>query len=139
MPRFMMFMLPNIPADEYAEGPDVEAVEEMSRYNQDMLDAGVMLAGDGLLPAEQGRRVSVVDGRKTVTDGPFTEAKEVVGGYWIIQAKDLDEATEWATRCPIGPGPSIEVRQIWDVEDMPADVREAATLSHEPPEQTSAS
>ncbi|WP_241004242.1 YciI family protein [Conexibacter sp. SYSU D00693] len=135
MARFMLFMLPNISPEAYAEGPDVEAVEAMARYNQELLDAGVMLAGDGLHPAQDGRRVSLRDGAPVVTDGPFTEAKEVVGGYWIIQARDLDEATDWARRCPMGEG-TIEVRQIFDPEDYSEAVQEAARLSHTPPDQT---
>ena len=132
MARFMLFMLPNITPEDYASGPDLEAVEAMNAYNQEMIDAGVYLAADGLHPAESGRRVSVVGGEKVVTDGPFTEAKEVIGGYWIIQAKGLAEATEWARRCPIGEGPSIEVREIWDIADMPDEIRDAATLENEP-------
>ena len=138
MARFMLFMLPGIAPEEYAEGPSLEAVEAMNRFNQEMVDAGVLLAADGLHPAERGRRVSVQDGRTVVTDGPFTEAKEVVGGYWIIQAKDLDEATEWARKVPLGPGPQVEVREIWEVSDMSEEIQEAATLSAIPPEQTSA-
>ena len=138
MPRFMLFMLPNISADEYAEGPDVEAAEAMGRFNQELVDAGVLLAADGLTPPEQGRRISVVDGEKVVTDGPFAEAKEVVGGYWIVQAKDLDEATAWASRVPIGPGPSVEVRRIFEMEDFEEEVWEASKPSETPPEQTTA-
>ncbi len=139
MPRFMLFMLPGISPEEYAEGPTVEAVEAMSRFNQEILDAGVLLAADGLHPAERGRRVSVdAAGAKVVTDGPFAEAKEVVGGYWIIQAKDLDEATAWAQKVPLGPGPQVEVREIWELADMPEDVQEAGRLSDVPPGQTTA-
>ncbi len=139
MPRFMLFMLPGITPEEYAEGPGVEAVEAMNRFNQEILDAGVLLAADGLHPAERGRRVRVGDdGRTVVTDGPFAEAKGVVGGYWIIQAKDLDEATAWAQKVPLGPGPQVEVREIWEITDMPEDVQEAGRLSDEPPAQTRA-
>ena len=138
MPRFMLFMLPNITPEEYADGPDLEGVEEMNRFNQELVDAGVLLAADGLHPAERGRRVRVEAGEKIVTDGPFTEAKEVIGGYWIIQARDLDEATQWATRVPIGPGPQVEVREIWEVTDMPEEIQQAAQLSEEPPAQTRA-
>jgi hypothetical protein len=138
VPRFMLFMLPNISPDAYAEGPALEAVEAMNTFNQEMVDAGVLLAADGLHPAERGRRVRVEDGRKLVTDGPFAEAKEVIGGYWIIQARDLDEATAWAERAPIGPGPQIEVREIWEITDMPEEIQEAAHLSETPPAQTAA-
>ena len=138
MPRFMLFMLPGIAPEEYAEGPTLEAVEAMNRFNQDMTDAGVLLAADGLHPAERGRRVRVEAGEKVVSDGPFTDAEEVVGGYWIIRASDLDEATEWAKRAPIGSGPQIEVRELWEVTDMPEEIQEAAQLSETPPAQTSA-
>lgn len=136
MPRFMLFMLPGIQPEEYAEGPSLEDVEAMNRFNQDLVDAGVLLAADGLHPPERGRRVRVDDGRKVVTDGPFSEAKEVVGGYWIIQAKDLDEATAWAERVPLGPGPQVEVREIWEIADMSEAIQEAARLSETPPDQT---
>jgi hypothetical protein len=139
MPRFMLFMLPGITPEEYAEGPDLEAVEAMNRFNQDLVDAGVLLAADGLHPPERGRRVRSEGGQTVVTDGPFSEAKEVVGGYWIIQARDLDEATEWAKRVPLGPGPQVEVREMWEVTDMSEEIQEAAKLSETPPEQTSAS
>ncbi|MBV9818960.1 MAG: YciI family protein [Solirubrobacterales bacterium] len=139
MPRFMLFMLPGITPQEYAEGPTVEAVEAMSRFNQQLTDAGVLLALDGLHPPERGRRIRVDGGEKVVTDGPFAEAKEVVGGYWIIQARDLDEATEWAKRVPLGPGPQVEVREIWEMADMPEAVQDAGRLSKAPPAQTTTS
>ena len=96
MARFMLFIYPGITAEEYAAGPQLEGVEEMMRYNDELSKAGALLAGDGLHP-----EVSRV-GRGGVTDGPFSEAKELVGGYWIIQAKDRAEAVEWASRCPLG-------------------------------------
>ena len=138
MPRFMLLMLPGITPEEYAEGPSLEAVEAMNRFNQEMVDAGVLLAADGLHPAERGLRVRLEGGEKVVVDGPFAEAKEVVGGYWIIQAKDLEEAKAWALKVPLGPGPQVELREIWEVTDMPEDVQEAARLSETPPEQTRA-
>ena len=132
MARFMLFMYPNITDDEYAEGPSVEAVEAMTAYNEALTQAGALLAADGL--HGEASRVS----SSGVTDGPFSEAKELVGGYWIIQAKDREEAVEWAKRCPLGPGPFIEVRQIWELTDFPDDIQDAAQLSAEPPHQTSA-
>lgn len=138
MPRFMMFMLPGIAPEEYAEGPTVEAVKAMNRFNQELTDSGALLAADGLHPQEAGRRVRVENGETIVTHGPFTEAEEVIGGYWIIQAKDLDEATAWARRVPLGPGPQVEVREIWEVTDMDEDVQAAARLSEEPRDQTKA-
>ena len=97
MARFMLFIHPGITEEEYAAGPQLEDVEAMMRYNEELSKAGALLAGDGLLP-----EVTRV-GREGVIDGPFSEAKELVGGYWIIQAKDRAEAVEWASRCPLGP------------------------------------
>jgi len=122
--RFMMFMLPNIPA----EGdwmPSAEAVAEMTKYNEELQKAGVLLALDGLHAQAEGVRVSFAGGKKTVTDGPFTEAKEMIGGYWIIEAKSKEAAVEWASRCP-GDNCTIEVRQVFDLEEFPPDVRAAA-------------
>ena len=132
MPRFMMFMYPSISTEEYQEGPSLEDVEAMNRYNEELTKAGALLAADGLHP--EAARVS----SSGVTDGPFSEAKELVGGYWIIQAKDREEAVEWAKRCPMGDGPFIEVRQIFELSDFPEDIQAAAELSVEPPHQTSA-
>src|SRR3954464_7578786 len=132
MARFMLFMYPNITDDEYAEGPSVEAVEAMTAYNEALTQAGALLAADGL--HGEASRVS----SSGVTDGPFSEAKELVGGYWIIQAKDREEAVEWARRCPMGDGPFIEVRQIYELSEFPEDIQAAADLSSPPPHQTSA-
>jgi hypothetical protein len=132
MPRFIMFMYPGISTEEYEGGPSLEAVEAMDRYNHELAAAGALLAADGLRP--EAARVTH-DG---VTDGPFSEAKELVGGYWIIQAKDRDEAVEWARRVPLGPGPFVEVREIWEVTDMPEELQNAVTIDT-PPEQTQAS
>ena len=120
--RFMMFMYPQI--DESDWNPSAEAVETMSRYNQELRKAGMLLALDGLRPPSDGASV-VFEGREArVVDGPFAEAKEVVGGYWIIQARSTEEAVEWAKRCP-GENCRIEVRPIFEMEDFPPDVREA--------------
>ena len=138
MPRFMLLMHPNIDEAEYAEGPDAEAVEPMMKFNQQLADAGGLLALDGLAPPSEGARVEVKGGQVTVTDGPFAEAKEVVGGYWIIQARDRAEAVEWAKRVPLGEGPWVEVRKIFDDEDFSEEVR-AVVAAHpvaDPPEQT---
>jgi hypothetical protein len=136
MPRFMLFMYPGLSESEYAAGPDLETVEAMSRYNEELTKAGALLALDGLRP--EASQVSVVGGKKVVTDGPFSEAREMVGGYWIIQAKDREEAVEWALRVPLGEGPSVEIRQMYEMSDFPEDVAAAAELSADPPHQTSA-
>jgi hypothetical protein len=138
MPRFMMFMIPNIPDEEYEKGPSADDVAEMMKFNEALTQAGVLLALDGLHAPSKGARITVKDGKKTVTDGPFTEAKELVGGYWLIDVKSKEEAVEWATRCPLEGDSIIEVRQVAEMSDYPEDVQEAAQLSQEPPHQTQA-
>ena len=134
--RFMMFMYPGITEEQWE--PDAEAVGAMTRYNEELTKAGVLLALDGLQPPSKGARVRFAGGTPSVTDGPFAEAKELVGGYWVIQTKSKEEAVEWARRCPAGPNDMIEVRQVFEMSDFPEDVQAAAELSQEPPEQTSA-
>src|SRR5215212_5676418 len=140
MARFILFMKPDIDESQYTEGPSAEAAEAMSAFNQQLSDAGVLLALDGLHPTSRGARVSFSGGRPTVTDGPFAESKELIGGYWIIQARDRDEAVEWAKRTPNVQGDEfeIEVRQIYEMSDHPEAVQAATELSELPPEQTSA-
>jgi hypothetical protein len=123
--RFMMIMIPNIP-DEADWTPNAEAVAAMRRYNDELTKAGVLLGLDGLHPAAKGARVGFSGGTATVTDGPFTEAKELIGGYWLIQAKSKEEAVEWASRCPAADGDVIEVRQVFEMSDFPPEVQEAA-------------
>jgi hypothetical protein len=122
--RFMMFMYPGIEEEDWE--PTAELVGEMTRYNEELRKAGMLLGLDGLHPPGDGASVSFDrGGEATVTDGPFTEAKEVVGGYWLIQARSIEEAVEWASRCP-GQNCRIEVRRVQELEDFPDDVREAA-------------
>jgi hypothetical protein len=121
-------------AGESDPGPTLERVQAMNAYNEELNRAGALLALDGLLP--RATRVSFKPGeRPSVTDGPFTEAKELVGGYWIIQARSKEEAVEWALRAPIGDG-TIEVRRIGEAGDYSAEVAEARKLSSLPPDQT---
>ena len=134
--RFMLLMIPNIPEDDWK--PSADDVSAMMAYNEQLTKAGVLLALDGLHPSAKGARVTSSGGRKTVTDGPFTEAKELIGGYWIIQASSKEEAVEWAKRCPMDDGNVIEVRRIAELEDFPEDVQAVGQLSEEPPNQTSA-
>lgn len=125
--RFIMFMYPEI--DELDWEPSVEAVEAMSRYNEELRKAGMLLALDGLRPPSDGGTVRFDrEGEATVTDGPFSEAKEVVGGYWLIQARSKEEALEWASRCP-ARGCSIEVRRVAEMEDFPQDVQDAVAAN----------
>jgi hypothetical protein len=125
--RFMMLMIPK-GYETAAPGtmPDPGAVAVMEKYNESLQKAGVLLALDGLHPPSMGVRVSFEGGKATVTDGPFAEAKEVVGGYWMIQVKSKEEAIEWARRCPASPNEVIEVRQVMEFADFPADVQEVA-------------
>ena len=138
MPRFMMLIYPNITEEQYEEGVSAEDAGAMQKFNEALTQAGVLLALDGLHPASKGARVGVKGGKKTVTDGPFTEAKELVGGYWLIDVKSKEEAVEWASRAPIDEGDVIEVRQVFEMSDFDQDVQDAAQLSQEPPEQTQA-
>ena len=125
--RFMMMMIPKeyeTAAPHYV--PDAKAVAKMMENNKSLQKAGVLLALDGLLPPSTGARVSYTDGKATVTDGPFAEAKEAIGGYWIIQVRSREEAIEWAKRVPASNNGIIEVRQIQEMADFPEDVRKAA-------------
>lgn len=126
--RFMMLMYPQI--DEADWGPEPEAVKTMMDYNRELSDAGVLVALDGLHPPGTGTRVAFsADGKPNVTDGPFAEAKEMVGGYWMIDVRSKDEAVEWARRCP-GRDCVVEVRRVQEREDFPAEVQ---TLIDEQP------
>jgi hypothetical protein len=118
--RFMMMMIPK-GYEQAAPGtlPDPKAVEVMMKYNDTLQKAGVLLALDGLHPPSMGARVSFAGGKPKVTDGPFAEAKEVVGGYWMIQVKSKEEAVQWATRCPAGENEVIEIRQVMEFADFP--------------------
>ena len=125
--RFMMLMIPK--GYEKAEAgamPSAEMVAKMTKYNQALTKAGVLIALDGLHPASNGARVSFSGGKPRVTDGPFTEAKELLGGYWMIQVKSKQEAVEWASRCPAQDGDVIEVSQVQEMSDFPPEVQKAA-------------
>jgi len=124
--RFMMLMIPKgYESAKPGTMPEAKAVAAMMKYNESLQKAGVLLALDGLHPPSMGARVSFPDGKPHVVDGPFPEAKEVLGGYWIIQVKSRDEAIAWASRCPAGPNEVIEVRQVQEMADFPADVKAA--------------
>ena len=125
--RFMMLMIPK-GYEKAAPGamPDAKAVAAMMKYNESLQKAGVLLALDGLHPPSMGARVSFSGGKPKVTDGPFAEAKEVLGGYWMIQVKSKEEAVEWASRCPASDNEVIEVRQVQEFSDFPAEVQKVA-------------
>jgi hypothetical protein len=123
--RFMMLVIPK--GYETAEAgtmPDADGVEKMMAYNRALQEAGVLLALDGLHPPSMGFRVHYQGGKPTVKDGPFTEAKEVVGGYWMIDVASREEAVEWARKAPMGDNEIIEVRQVQAFDDFPDDVKE---------------
>ena len=125
--RFMMLVIPKgYETAKPGTVPEAKAVERMMKYNEELQKAGVLLALDGLHPPSAGARVSFSGGTPSVTDGPFAEAKEVVGGYWMIQVRSKEEALEWAKRAPMGDNEIIEVRQVQEMEDFPPDVQKAA-------------
>lgn len=138
--RFMMFMIPpeyqsNASPKQKADAnfaPPKEAVEAMMKYNEELAKAGVLISLDGLHPLLKGARVTYHGGKTTVIDGPYVEAKEVVGGYWLIDVKSKEEAVEWAKKCPAvkaDSGAVIEVRQIFEMSEMPADVQKVGRSS----------
>ncbi len=122
--RFMMLMIPK-GYEEAKPGtmPDPKAVEAMMKYSQSLQKAGILLALDGLHPPSVGARVTFAGGKPTVTQGPFADVKEVLGGYWMIQVKSKEEAIEWASRCPASDNEIIEIRQVQELEDFPEDVQ----------------
>ena len=125
--RFMMLVIPKgYETAEPGTVPEADAVAKMMKYNEELQKAGVLLALDGLHPPSMGARVSFEGGKPKVTDGPFAEAKEVLGGYWMIQVKSKEEAIQWASRAPMGPNEIIEVRQVQEMSDFPPDVQKAA-------------
>ena len=114
--RFMLIVKAT-PESEKGILPTEQELTEMGKFNEQMVKQGVMLAGDGLQASSKGARVKFAGGKPTVTDGPFTEAKELIAGYWIIQARSREEAIEWARRAPFVDG-EIEVRQVFELEDF---------------------
>ena len=125
--RFMMMLIPEgYESAAPAAVPDAEAVAKLREYNKVLQKAGVLLALEGLFPPATGARILYADGKPTVTDGPFAETKEVIGGYWIIQVRSREEAIEWAKRAPMSNNEVIEVRQIHEKTKFPDDVQAAA-------------
>jgi hypothetical protein len=125
--RFMMLIIPKGYATaEPGTMPSAEAVAAMMKYNEALKEAGVLVTLDGLHPPSMGARVSFKGGKPLVTDGPFIESKEVIGGYWMIDVASRDQAIEWAKKCPASGNEIIEIRQVQEMADFPADVQEAA-------------
>lgn len=117
--RFMIL----VKANEDSEAgllPSKEELAEMDEFNEELIKAGVMLAGEGLQASSKGARISYSGEKRTITDGPFTEAKELIAGYWLIQVRSKDEAVEWASRAPFRDG-EVEIRQVFEVSDFPAE------------------
>jgi hypothetical protein len=127
--RFMMLMYPG-PKAESGAMPDEKLISAMLAYNEELAKAGVLLGLDGLHPTAKGARVRFSGGRAIVTDGPFAEAKEVIGGYWLIQVASRDEAIAWAKRAPCPDGELIEIRQVFEAADFGPEIaqKEAALV-----------
>src|ERR1700739_4724617 len=125
--RFIMLMIPS-GYETAAPGtmPPVEAVAAMMKYNEALKEAGVLVTLDGLHPPSMGARVCFAGGKPVVTERTFTEAKEAIGGYWMIEVASRQEAIEWAKKCPASNNEIIEIRQVQEMADFPADIQEAA-------------
>ena len=125
--KFLMLMIPHgyqpgtPPAERIGDGgktPKLEDLEKMGKFNDELAKAAKMIDIDGLRPPSDGARITFADGKPTVTDGPFSESKEVIGGYWIFEIGSREEALEWAKRVPAEPGDVIELRPIWELSDL---------------------
>ena len=102
--------------------PSTEMLSNMGKFNEELVKAGVMLAGEGLQPSSKGKRIAFTAGKPTVTDGPFAETKELVAGFWIWQVRNIEEAVEWLKRSPFGPGDEVEIRPVFEAEDFGANL-----------------
>ena len=118
----VMVMVKADPSTEAGALPDEKMLSEMTKFNEELVKAGIMLAGEGLHPSSKGARIKFSGSKRTVVDGPFTEAKELVAGFWLWQVKSLDEAIEWAKRCPnpTGAEGQLEIRQVFEDDDFGA-------------------
>lgn len=117
--RFMVMVKAN-PESEAGVMPTEEILAEMGKFNEELVNAGVMLAGEGLHPSSKGARIQYEGSKRTIIDGPFTEAKELIAGYWLIQVKSREEAIEWLKRAPFQEG-EVELRQVFEAEDFGAE------------------
>lgn len=120
--RFMILMIPNVYRGNKKIDPNfvppADKVEQMGKFNNELIKAGALIAAEGLHPLAAGARVGFAGGKVSVTDGPFVEAKEVLGGYWMIKAKSKEEAVNWMKRCPAEDGDIIEIRPVFEAEDF---------------------
>lgn len=119
--RFMIIVKANADS-EAGKMPSTELLEAMGRYNEQLVNAGVLLAGEGLHPSSRGVRVRFQGKDRSVIDGPFSETKELIAGFWLIQVKSRDEAIEWVKRAPMQDGDEIEIRQVFEAEDFGAEL-----------------
>ncbi len=113
-----------VKADKNSEAgvlPSKEILTEMGKFNEELVKAGIMLAGEGLQASSTGKRVKFSGGKRTVTDGPFTETKELVAGFWLWQVRSMEEAVEWLKRAPFGGGTEVEIRRLFEAEDFGAE------------------
>ena len=130
--RFMALMIPGVYQPKNGKNvgpdftPDAEMMEKMGKFNDELKAAGALLSLDGLQPLTAGARLAFSGGKAKFTDGPAVEAKEVLGGYWLLQAKSKQEVVEWMKRCPAQDGDIIEIRQVAEMEDFPEEVQAAA-------------
>ncbi|MGC2186442.1 MAG: YciI family protein [Terriglobales bacterium] len=117
-----------VKADKNSEAgvmPSKEILTAMGKFNEELVKAGVMLAGEGLHPTSKGKRVKFSGGKHTITDGPFTETKELIAGFWLWQVRSMEEAVEWLKRSPFDGGTEIEIRQVFEAEDFGAELTPA--------------
>ena len=119
--RYMVIVKAS-PESEAGQMPSAEMLEKMGAFNEQLVKAGVMLAGEGLRPSSKGTRIKFEGTKRTVRDGPFTETKELVGGFWILQVKSKDEAIEWMKRAPFDGGTEIELRPVFEADDFAAEM-----------------
>ena len=117
--RFMVIVKADIDS-EAGVMPSAELINAMGKFNEELVKAGVMLAGEGLHPSSKGKRITFSTGKPTITDGPFAETKELVAGFWIWQVRSIEEAVEWLKRSPFGPGAEVEIRPVFEPEDFGA-------------------
>jgi len=124
----VMVLVPGNQDSESGRMPDRKILTEMGKFNEELVKAGVMLAGEGLHPTSKGKRIKFSGGTPTVIDGPFTESKELVAGFWLWQVKSMDEAVAWIKKAPFGGGVVVELRQVFETEDfgdaLPPDMKE---------------
>ncbi len=130
--RFLVFMIPEVYQPKNGRKPDphftpdAEMMAKMGKFNEELRKAGALLSVDGLHPLTTGARLAFSGGKASVTDGPFVDAQEVVGGYWMLEAKSKQQVIDWMKRCPAQDGDVIEIRQVHEPSDFPADVQATA-------------